>query len=246
MKTRGFTLIEMVLALAASAITLAAVYGIFSKAIHLRNDATERTRVSRVRFHAMDIIRKDLTHALISGGVMASVLEGSQQGTGSFPGYLKFMTTTQRDTLNDEAVPANDLQQVEYYITSGPATAGADGGGMLVRAVETNVLAETRLDPKGEELLSGIESMDVEFYDGNSWQTSWTYDSEQAAAQSSTSSTTTTQTTVQSGSKSTTLPKAIRVRIQPATPRGETKPVPFEVLVPWTTQPAIVAATTGT
>src|SRR4051794_29505405 len=34
----GFTLIELILALAACAVLMAAVYGVFSKAIHLRNE----------------------------------------------------------------------------------------------------------------------------------------------------------------------------------------------------------------
>jgi len=217
MKTRGFTLIELVLALGASAITLAAVYGLFSKAVHLRNDATERTRVARIRMHAVSVLRNDLNHAIISGGTMAAVLEGSKQGAGNFPGYLKFMATTLRDSGGEDTVPNNELQQVEYYIVTDPDSTDVRSG-MLVRATDTNVLAQTRVDPVEEQLLTGIESMDVEFYDGNSWQTSWTYTTEE-----------------------TTLPKAIRVRIQPATAAlGETKPVPIEVLVPWGTQPAIV------
>jgi type II secretion system protein J len=220
MKTRGFTLIEMVLALAASAITLAAVYGLFSKAVHMRNDATERTRTARIRAHAMSVIRNDLSHAIISGGTMAAVLEGSKQGEGSFPGYLKFMTTTMRDDGGEDTVPSNELQQVEYYIVRDPDSTDLRSG-MLVRATDRNVLAQTREDPEEEQLLTGVESMDVEFLDGDSWQTTWKYSTDQ-----------------------TTLPQAVRVRIQPAAAAsGETKPVPLEVLVPWTTQPAIVKKT---
>jgi hypothetical protein len=213
-----------VLALGAGAITLAGVYGLFSKAVHLRNDATERVRVARMRMHAQSVIRNDLNHAIISGGTMAAVLEGSKQGLANFPGYLKFMTTTQRDGGGDDSVPANELQQVEYYIVTDPDSTDVRSG-MLVRATDTNVLAVTRENPPEERLLTGIESMDVEFYDGNSWQTSWKYSTEE-----------------------TTLPRAIRVRIQPgAATIGGTKPVPIEVLVPWGTQPAIVKPTeTGT
>jgi type II secretion system protein J len=214
MRTRAFTLIELVMALAASAIILAAVYGLFSKAIHLRNNATERTRISRVRAHAASVIRNDLANAIVSGGTMANVLEGSRDSGTSFPGYLKFISTTQRDA-GDEILPSNDIQQVEYYITTDPDS-GDSRAGMLVRAVDRNLLATTRQDPPQEELLAGIESMEVEFFDGDSWQTSWKYSEDD-----------------------TTLPEAIRVRIQPAAAAAdETKPAPIEVLVPWTAQPA--------
>jgi type II secretion system protein J len=216
MKTRGFTLIELILALGASAITLAAVYGVFSRAIHLRNDATVRIREAQVRMHALSVIRSDLRHAIISGGTLASVLEGSRDGIANFPGYLKFIATTQRDTTGEESVPNNELQQIEYYIVTDPEAKNSRGG-ILVRATDGNLLAQTRQDPVEETLLTDIESMEVEFYDGSSWQTSWKYSTDEP-----------------------TLPTAVRVTIQPA---GETvggpKPAPLEVLVPWVTQPFI-------
>ena len=97
----GFTLLELVMALAASAVILAAIYGVFSRAVHLRDDATARTRESRVRAHAAAVIRDDLRHAFISGSTTATSLAlkltGSAEGTASsFPGYLTFTTTTGR------------------------------------------------------------------------------------------------------------------------------------------------------
>jgi len=63
---RAFTLIEMIMALAACAVILTAVYGVFTRAIHLRNDATERVSASRSRAHAAAVLRNDLRNARIS------------------------------------------------------------------------------------------------------------------------------------------------------------------------------------
>src|SRR4030095_16812658 len=91
----GFTLIELIMAMAACAIVLTAIYGVFSKAIHLRDNATERTKVARLRLQAANLMRKDLSNAIVSGGTLAATLTGSQQGgEGGFPGYLRFTTTT--------------------------------------------------------------------------------------------------------------------------------------------------------
>lgn len=213
MKRRAFTLIEMVMALAGCAVILAAIYGIFSRAVHLRDDAMARTREVRVRAHAASVLRNDLRNARISGGTMAATLEGSQNAhSGGFPGSLKFITTT---TPDDQKTPAGDLQQVEYYLTTDPA-ATEQKAGLLVRAVDRNLLAAVRETAAEEPLLGGVQAMEVSFFDGDSWKESWTYSDDNK-----------------------TVPEAVRVRLKmgPAS-------APLEVLVPWTTQPAIKTETT--
>lgn len=208
MNHRAFTLIEMVMALAGCAVILAAIYSIFSRAVHLRDDAMARTREARVRAHAASVLRNDLRNARISGGTLAAILEGSHDGrSGSFPGYLKFITTTAPD---DTDLPSNDLQQVEYFLTADPGSTDQKAG-LLVRAVDRNLLAAVRETSAEQPLLSGVQSMEVSFFDGESWKETWTYSEED-----------------------TTLPEAVRVRLK-MTPFA----VPVEVLVPWTTQPAI-------
>ncbi len=207
-RSGAFTLIEMVMALAGCAVILTAIYSIFSRAVHLRDDAMARTREVRVRAHAASVVRNDLRNARISGGTMAAVLEGSATSPGGgFPGYLKFITTT---TPDDRTAPSNDLQQVEYYVTTDPAATERKAG-MLVRAADRDLLATIRETPTAEPLLRGVESMEVSFFDGESWAESWTYSDDNK-----------------------TVPEAVRVRLKmgPASP-------PIEVLVPWATQPAI-------
>lgn len=208
MKRRAFTLIELVVALAGCAVVLVAIYTVFSRAVHLRDDATARTREVRVRSHALGILRNDLRNAWISGGTenpIAKVLEGSQQSpNGSFPGYLKLTTTTGRDD-GDEA--SNEVQQVEYYVVADPVATDRKAG-MLVRTVDRDLLATLREKPPEETLLTGVESMEVSFFDGSSWQTSWSY-----------------------SAAGDPLPEAVRIRVQTATAA-----VPFELLVQWTTQ----------
>ncbi len=238
MNRRAFTLIELVLAMAACAILLAAIYGFFSTAVHLRNDLMERTRDARVRAHAAGVLRNDLRNAIVSGGTLAAVLEGSQQNSGgSFPGYLKFTTTTAPDA---DEMPNPDVQQVEYYIVTDREAADQKAG-MLVRAHTRNLLATTTEVATEEPLLAGIESMEVSFYDGTGWQDSWSF-----TASSATSSTTASTTSSTSGSS--TLPEAVRVRLHPARKAGENfVPAPIEVLVPWTVEEAVqpTTATTG-
>jgi hypothetical protein len=209
---------ELLIATAACAIVLAAIFGVFSRAIHLRDNATERTREARVRTHAANVIRNDLRNAWISGKKLAIVLKGSRDSQeGGFPGYLKFTTTSAVDQPTEIG---SEVQQVEYYIVTDAASPDRNAG-LLVRAVDRNLLAPTREKPPEEALLPGIETMDVSFYDGDSWKDSWEVTEDNK-----------------------TVPQAIRVRLQPSggTAR-EKKPAAIEVLVPWTTQVVAAAAT---
>ena len=160
MKSRGgFTLLEILLAAVAAALVLTAVYGIFQQAVRVRDSATRRVRDSRGRLRAEKILRADLGSAFVSGGLLASVLQGdsaspdngsanngntatantSHADASNLPGYLRFTTTTAR---NDAATGLyGDVQQVEYYIARDPNAAGDSGSGLLVRSVTRDLLS---------------------------------------------------------------------------------------------------------
>ncbi len=264
----AFTLIEILLASVAAALILVAIYGIFQHALRLRDSGERRIRASRLRARAETVIRTDLRNALISGGVLAATLSGDSTGTdttnlthtsaGNFPGYLKLTTTTGRD---DPDNLYGDVQQVEYYITADPAAAndvpGAAGSGILVRAITRDLLdalntgSATQANvAREEQILTGVQSFQVSFYDGANWQTTWQF----AGLNSSATGTAATATPTPSSSASTSagtttgqtgLPSAVRIDIQqaPATPRDSPPPL-LEVLVPWTTQPFAAATPT--
>ena len=215
----GFTLIEVLMASAAAALILVAVYGVFGKAMKLRDDATERTRMGRLRIRAAAVIRNDLRNALISGGELATTLHGDRESTDSrFPGNLEFTTTTGRNLFGDG--PAGDLQTVQYWVANDPVAGGVDAG-ILSRAVHRNLLAEVIDVPPAEPLLAGVTALEVAFYNGQSWEESWEVtDTEK------------------------TLPQAIRVRIVQAGAAGTAPPPPIEIYVPWLTEAATLSTQT--
>jgi type II secretion system protein J len=216
----AFTLIELILAMAACGIILVAIYGVFARALKLRDTATERSRASRVETHAAGILREDLRHARISGGAMAATLEGSQSNSGaSFPGFLKFTAST---TSHPLARPSGHACEISYYLVNDDSVPGMRSG-MLVRTVDFNLLAPIREQPSEQVIMRGLQAMDVAFFDGTTWQESWQH--EEGA---------------------TTTPLAIRVRLHPALEDDRSaKPAPIEILAGWPMQPAI-ETTTGT
>jgi type II secretion system protein J len=207
----GFTLIELLMAVFAASVILTSLYGVFSQALKRRDELVERTRLSAMRTRAASVIRRDLQNAIISGrdGGIADGLEGSRESVHSrFPGSLRFTTTTGRESGE---LLFGDVQEVEYYIESDPDAPTADAG-ILVRALDRNLLGNPREATEQEELLAGVTSIEVEFFDGNNWIDSWALADPEAE-----------------------LPVGVRIRVRQDADKTTVVP-PLEVLVPWSTQ----------
>ena len=151
------------MALAACAVILMAIYGVFSRAMHLRDNATARIREARVQARAAAVLRNDLRNARLSGGTLggdAGRFAGAAEAR-SFPGYLRFTTTTAQDIVQDaQEVPASDLQRVEYYIVNDPDATDRKAG-LLVRTDRARPARRRCSEtPTEEPLLPGVESME--------------------------------------------------------------------------------------
>ena len=243
---QAFTLLEILLAAVAAAMILVVINAVFVRAIHLRDDVTERVRETRLRARAEHAIRDDLQSALVSGGVLASTLTGGTNSTGgpggsSFPGYLRLTTTNGHSA---SGTIASDVQQVEYYVVKDPKGSTLDGtgnSGALVRAVTRDLLASVPTVSREETLLGGVQSLEVQFYDGTNWLDTWEFDSDTAAASANTGGSGTTVTT-----GNATLPEAVRVDVRRSPKAGGVTTPPVEVLVPWSAQPFVGATPSAT
>jgi prepilin-type N-terminal cleavage/methylation domain-containing protein len=207
--SEGFTLIEILAASMALALLLTAVYGVFSRASQLRDGATVRTQEARVQARALSLLRDDLRNAHISGGLLAAELRGSVQSPVSrFPGYLRLTATTGQNQTN---ALFGDIQEVEYYIVDDPV--GTDrNAGLLVRAVDRNLLAPVRSSTHQEALLAGVQSLEIAFLEGQNWTDAWEFSDSDSR-----------------------LPEAIRVRLRLSNRPGEQRASrTIEVLTPWT------------
>ena len=230
------------LASVVAVIVFAAIYGVFSKAIHLREQAAVHTKEQLLRSRAIAILREDLRNGYVSNGLLATTMKGqvsAQQS--SFPGYLRFTTTT--GTMNalgttlggglgsgfslgqgSLGVASGDVQEVEYYVDQD--SAAEPGSGALVRSVYQDLLNTTSSVAEKKVLLSGVSAMEVAFFDpaAQAWSDSWD------ETTSGTPGTTATDPVV-------FTPSAIRVRLKGATQGRSAAPLLCEVLVPWLAQP---------
>ena len=228
----GFTLIEIMFAAFASAIIFAALYGVFGSAMHLRENATVRTREAQMRSRAEAVIRKDLRNLYIStvgnnangttsaNGTtlaLAGTLTGTPQAHGSqFPGYVQFTATTAE--LSDDQV-GGDVQTIEYYVTKDADPSNRDAGVLVRTESRIALLASTPPLPPEEPLLTRVTSLEVSFFDGNSWTPNWAF-----------------------AGTADPLPQAVQVIIHQNDTTGHAAP-PLEIIERCTAIPA--AASTG-
>jgi type II secretion system protein J len=185
---RAFTLIEVTLALAVSAIILAAVGGVFYSAVRLRERTNAMMDEAAPLQQTVALLRRDLKGAVPPGGVIAGFLQsGVVSGNMSQNDGIEIYTTT--GTMSDNA-PWGDIQKVTYQLqdsTTGPRSAGRD----LIRSVTRNVISTTSEEIDDQWLMGNVQDLQFSYFDGTSWQATW-------------------DSTV----GGTNLPSAVRVRLQ--------------------------------
>jgi type II secretion system protein J len=209
---RAFTLIELILGIGIMAIVMIAINAVFFSAMRLRESTYASVEESLPVEHALATIRRDLQGATAPSEV--NILAGTFKSGGvtsfgqGLPVEIEFYTTT--GVLRDDQ-PWAEVQKVTYGLRPGEnrLMRGQD----LVRGVTRNLLATITSQAEEQWMLSGVESVQFECYDGVQWRNVWD-----------------TEVT------DTNLPNAVRVRILLANQRGTGKAQSVEMLVPIGTQ----------
>lgn len=228
----AFTLIEILIAVAAFAIVLAAINTIFYTALRLRNSTTAVIEKALPLEHAFGIIKRDLANLTVPGGTMSGTFSTTTTSN-SVVGQMSpsFYTT---GGVVDETSPFGDLQRVSYLlVTSTNKSQGRD----LVRSISRNLLPALQDQNEQERLLGGVETLTFMYHDGLQWRDTW--DPEAQATSSG----------ISNG-----LPVAVKVQIQLAQEEGtvgqsgRSRIAPIELVVPIVVQQRTnqAAATTTT
>ena len=203
---RGFTLIEVLIAVAIFAIVLAAINTVFYSALRLRNRSAAAFDEALPVQQAVAIIKRDLANLVVPGGLLSGVLQTTTI-TNTVAGQASPDFYTSAGQM-DNIVPWGDIERVSYLLVdSTNRTPGMD----LYRAVARNLLTQAQDPPVQQRLMGGVQGLVFTFYDGDQWVDSW-----DSAAQ-------------------TNLPLAIKVQIQFATQGNApalASSAPIELVVP--------------
>ena len=235
-RSGGFTLLELLLAVAAFALVLAAINGVFYGALKLRNKAVAGFDESLPLQQTLTILKRDLANIVVPGGTLSGTLQTSANSgmNSSASSSSSSSTSSSSSGINtstlvnngmvlgqssptiytatgslDETSPFAEVQKVSYQLVS--STNLSSTGRDLVRSVTRNLLPTLQDQAVKQSLLTGVQSITFQFHDGTQWRDAW--DSTTA--------------------DSARLPRAIKVQLQMAAePSARTLPTPVELVVP--------------
>jgi type II secretion system protein J len=208
----AFTLIEVMLALAISAIILAAIGGVFYSAIRLRDRTTAALDEAAPLHQAMSIMRRDFAGAIPPGSTYP--LAGDFKcgslgaGNGGSSGEIQVFTTT--GVINDR-VPWGDIQEVFYELREPTSGSRNNTGRDLIRTVTRNLLATGTAESDEQWILGNVQSLQFSCFDGQNWRDNW-----------------------DTSAGDTNLPAAVKIRVLTSTDSSVDlrSMQPFELVVP--------------
>jgi len=215
---RGFTLLELLLAVLVFSIVLGAIHVVFFSALKLRNKTADAIERSLPLQQTLAIIKRDLANLAPPGGALSGALQstptlsttGGSSGAMNRPSGPQFYTAV---GIVDDTAPWSEIERVSFFLA--PATNQTPGMD-LYRSVARNLLPALQDSTVDQFLMSGVESIAFQYYDGNAWKDTW--DSTQAD--------TTTGLT-------NNLPRAIKLELQLYNVnRSSGVPAPVELIVP--------------
>src|SRR5688500_2038693 len=177
---RAFTLIEVLLAVAVFAIVLGAINSVLFGALRLRNKTTETLEAAVPLQQALNTIQRDLEGMMLPGGRFAGTFSTSVEGMSNNLAFIGERLTpdifTTSGSVSDSARWA-DAQKVAYFLALPTNTARAtiSSGKDLVRQVTSNLLPVNVEEPEVQWLMSGVQDMALQYFDGLVWSGTWSY-----------------------------------------------------------------------
>jgi general secretion pathway protein J len=234
----AFTLLELLIAVVAFAIVLAAINGVFYSALKLRNRSAASLEKSLPLTQALIILKRDLA-SLAAPGTLAKELQTSP--TGSTSGEQRFGSLTGAaggagalasqvgpdfytlSGLLDTSSPWPNVQKVAYLLVD--STNRNALGKDLIRAVTRNLLPAAGIEeePVEQLLLTDVAEALFYFHDGTDWLESWDSTADETMK----------------------LPRAIKLQLQMASEDRASRQQPIELIVPIVTEASTNAVAGG-
>jgi type II secretion system protein J len=165
---RAFTLLELLVATAMTAVLAGSLYATLHVAFKARRSALESVDRARRGELAIELLRADIESAVVPKGILAGGFlgEDATEGAGRASDVLMLHCTADGAQAEEGA---GDIRMVELACES-----DEDGEGMvLLRRVTLNLLATTVQEPTEEVVCRGVRSFNLRYFDGVDWQDAW-------------------------------------------------------------------------
>ena len=166
-RQRGFTLLEMLVALALMATLAAGLY----ESLHIGVTARSRAQASiepvRSASLVLELLKDDIASALPPTGILAGSFIGTDaKGSNS---VSDADTLVFYSAVEDSGRARPGTRKIELAL----ATDQDGNANALVRRVTDNLLAPTVPEPSEELLCRDVTSFNLSYYDGTDWFDGW-------------------------------------------------------------------------
>lgn len=172
---KGFTLIEVFLAIAILAVVGTLVYGGFSQTALNKARVEQSLDHYRVVNMTLERMARELSMAFVSTHINPSpVLQFHQTafiGTDDIGGdRVDFTSFSHRRLYRDSH--ESDQNEISYFVTEHPDDAGIR---VLARREQNRIDEDPRQGGKSQILVEGVEGFDIDYYDPllNDWVRTW-------------------------------------------------------------------------
>jgi len=171
----GFTLLELLLAVLVFSIVLGAIHIVFFSAFRLRNRTAEAIERSLPLQQSLAIIKRDLANIVPPSGTLSGALQSTPtvSTSSSMAGLRRgqngpeFYTAT---GIVDDTAPWSEIRRVSYFLAAPTNDAPALD---LYRSVACNLLPVSQDEAEDQFLMSGVEAIAFQYFDGTTWRDTW-------------------------------------------------------------------------
>jgi len=170
-RTRGFTLLELMLAMTLVAIVSLSLYASLRVAFKAKQSAEAAVAPVRGGAIAADLVCKDLESVPPPTGILAGPFIGTSQagaGAGSELDVLDFYSVGEDATPAQQTLPMQEgMRHIELSVRTDVDPP------VLVRRITRNLLSTTNDDTEEEVLCRGVRSLAIRYFDGTNWYDDW-------------------------------------------------------------------------
>ena len=156
---RGFTLLELLVAIALMALISGSLYGSLYVGFKAHRSASSVVEPARTAALTLGMLREDFDAALPPTGILAGAFFGTA-------GTLEFFSCA---NVPKEGETACDIRQVDLAVE----TPAGESQPVLMRRLTTNLLANSEPAVREQVLCRRVISFSLRYYDGTVWQDSW-------------------------------------------------------------------------
>ena len=177
LRSRGFTLLELLLAMAMAAMLALSLYTALRVATRSRTSAAAAVDPVRAASVAIDMIQQDFESVPsppasdASTNVLGGPFYGTHQPSARGDADTIEFCTIGADPIEGDPAQASPLaegvRRVEFYVTDD------SGASTLVRRVTRNLLPASQAQYDEEILCHDVRSFSLRYFDGVAWQEEW-------------------------------------------------------------------------